>query len=258
VDVGQHGGVEVHPAQPLEALSRPQKLGTFGVGSDDGSVERPPAEVVDGHDGAGFHPPSAYVLDGGCGRLGDELRIADPGQPGRLLELVELELTPRRRMREGHGLRGSALALGGDGHHVGEEVSGQRLGAVRGAAQDERCGVAEPPLELAGRGRRLSGGAPGSCLAGDDLLGADGHDRRNGPAVRAEGQRLREPLVLHRGRCPRRAQVDSESVSHPHSSPGTPVVVEDGSSLRRPMALVAGNLPGCDPGCDPGRAPGPT
>jgi hypothetical protein len=116
--VGDHGVIEVDAAQALQADGLAERLEAGGGAPQHGGVERPAAEVVDGHDVARSDARRGGVVDGCGDGLGDEADVAQVAARRRMTQEIELELAPVRRVGEGDGVRWTALALGDVGQDV--------------------------------------------------------------------------------------------------------------------------------------------
>ena len=97
VHMGEHGVVEVDPAEALQPLGGSQQLGLVAA-ADDGDVEGAAAEVVHGDQVAGRDPAQPHVVQGGGLRLAEQGDRVEPGDPARLAEQVELVAAPGGRV----------------------------------------------------------------------------------------------------------------------------------------------------------------
>ena len=217
VDVGEDRGVDVDAAQALDPLGHPDDLEPRLRLADHRSIERPAAEVVDGDDVARLDALLAGVVDGRRLGLGQQRHLvaSEPRQPRRLAQEVGLELRVVRRVGEDDVAGRAALALADLGHDRAQHVGHERLGPVRRPADDDRRGVAEPALELAGGPRGLARGPPLRGLADEDLAvlaqDHDGGDRRSGSP---EAECLHPSVARHGGRGVGGSQIDPKPVCH--------------------------------------------
>ena len=222
-DVAEHGGVDVDAAQALDALGRPEhREPAVGLLAEHRGVERAAAEVVHGHDRALLDPLLGGVGDGGRLRLGDEVDAGHAGDLGRLLEQVALVGPPVGGVGQHHRRRALAAAgVHGGVDDPGEQLAGEHLGRDAGLAHEQRRGVAQPPLELAGDPPGIGDGVPLGGVAGDEpAVGLQAQHRRCGRPPLAERDHLGAPLgrtLVHRRRGVRRAEIDAEEVAHPSS-----------------------------------------
>ena len=211
VDVGQHGVVDVDPAEAFQPLGGPEQLGTVVAVADDGGVEGPAPEVEHGHGLARLEPAEAGVVPRCGGWFGHQLDVVDPGHPGGLPQQVELELAPVRWVGQRDGLRPFAELGFGGLEDVAEELGHQCFGAVRDARQHVWRAVAEAPLELAGTGGGIGRHAPLGGVADDERAIGAGHDRRCGDGVRRQLERFAPCCGVDGSGGPRGSEVDSES-----------------------------------------------
>ena len=167
-DVGEHGVVEVDAAEALDALGLAEDVEAVGPLAQDGGVEGAAAEVVHGDDRARLDPLLAGVVRRRRLGLGEEPGDADVGLAGALLEEVELVGAPVGRVGQGDGRRRPALELGDPLDDPAQQLAGEGLGAVRDAAEQDRGGVADAALELAGEALGLGDAAPVGGVADED------------------------------------------------------------------------------------------
>ncbi len=207
--------IEVDAAEPLQPLRLTKELETLVGLAQDRGVERPATEVVDRHDRAGRHPLLARVVEGGRLGLRQQRDLADVGLSDGLLEQVELVRPVAGRMAQGDRRGRLPELLRDPCDDRAQEVGEQRLGSVRGAAEDDRGRVAQAPLELAARARRFGEGSPLRGFADEDLaVGTQEHDRRNRRGALAELEDLQSIAARDRGRGVRGPEVDPERVGH--------------------------------------------
>ena len=212
VHVREHGVVEVEAAEALEALGRAQQLTGAVAAAHDGDVEGAAAEVVDRDGVARVHATEVQVVQRRGFGFAEQRDALDAGNTTRFAQQVELELAPVRGVGQHDGVGPVAVAVGGDVEYVTEQLPHERVGAVRGAADHERSGVAEPALGLAGSGRRLGQQPPFGGVARDHRVAVERDDRRHGGAVLAECERF--GLAARRAarrRGPGGAEIDAQS-----------------------------------------------
>jgi hypothetical protein len=116
--------------------------------------------------------------------------------------------------------RRAALAFGDPVDDPADQPGGQLLRRPGPAADDDRGGVADAPLELADHAVRVGQRAALGRLADDDAA-VRGHEHygRDGGGARAEGDDLRlDPTPLggtaHRRRRVGRTDIDAELIAH--------------------------------------------
>ena len=218
-DLGHHAGeerlVEVDPAQPLHPLGSPELFeAVLGLAQDRG-VERPAAEVVDGDDRAGRHALLLGVVDGGRLGLGQEGHVLDIGLAHGLLEEVDLVGAVARRVGQDDGIGRTAGLLADLGDDRFQQVGEERLGAIRGAAQDDRGRVAQPALELPRGPGRFAERAPLGRVADEDLaVRAQDDDRRDRGRPLTQLEDLDAAVAGGRGSRIRRSEIDPERIRH--------------------------------------------
>jgi hypothetical protein len=213
--VAQDGGVEVDPAQAVDALGVAQDLPADAGAAQDRGVEGAAAQVVDGQHGAGVDPLLGGVVDGGRLGLHHQRHVGQLGQPDGLVEEVLLELAPVGRMGHRHAQRQLTLVVGHLVDHPAQQLGHELLGRPRGAAQDQGDGVADAALELAGHPVGLDERAALGRLTGDDLaVLLQQHHRRDLRRVAAEPSDGGAPVAPACRRRVRGAQVDAEEVGH--------------------------------------------
>ena len=111
VDVGEHGLVEVDAAEPLDAFRAAENVEAVLGGAQNGRIEGAPAEVVDRDQRAQVEAIVAGVVRGGGLGLGEQVDLAQSGQPGDLGEELELVGSPVRRVGQGDRIGSPALTL---------------------------------------------------------------------------------------------------------------------------------------------------
>jgi hypothetical protein len=215
LDVVEHGLVEVDAAQALDALGLAEDLPPRGVATEDGGVERAPAQVVDGDDGARLHPLLGGVVDGGRLGLGDRGGVAQVGEAEGLPQEVLLERAPVGGVRHDDPVRRLTLPFGHGVDDRAQQPGGQRVGRVGRAADDDRRGIAHPPLELAGHPQRFGDRPPLGGLPGEDrAVVAQQHHRRHHRRPGAQVGDLDPPVSPHRRRGVGGPEVDPQVVAH--------------------------------------------
>ena len=241
VHVREHGVVEVEAAEALEPLGRAQQLTGAVAAAHDGDVERPAAEVVDRDGVARVHAAEVQIVQ--CRGFGfaEQCDALDARDATRFAQQIELELAPVGGVGQHDGVRPVAVAVGGDVEHVTEQLTHERVGAVRGAADHERSGVAEPALGLAGSGRRLGQQSPFGRVA------ARSPSRRR--ARRPTAWRGRSRRAVSASASPPGAERAAVVHVVPRSTPrAVPVAV----FMTRGYDRCSGVSPGMFPVVDPG------
>ena len=194
--VPEHRLVEVDPAQVLDPLRRAQRPEP-GVGLlQHAGVEGAAAQVVDRDLVAGRHPVLRRVLRGGGLGLGTPQHRTDAGHHRDLVQQLQPERPPVRRVGQDHLGRRLAHPLGRRGDHPAQQVRGQRLRRERGARDHDRYVVADPALELPGQPVRLGQPPPLGRLADHELpVGLEEQHRRDlqRPVAQADHRRLGRP-----------------------------------------------------------------
>jgi hypothetical protein len=210
------------PAARAATMAAPRAtacLGCASTATGRPSPERAAAEVVDRHDGPLVDPLVRGVRDGGGLRLGDQDGARQPGDLRGLVEQVALVRPPVGRVGE-HD-RGGPLATTGAHDAVddpSQEPARQDLGRDAGTADEQRGGVAEPPLELPGDALRIGDGvAFGRIARHEPAVGLEAEHRGHGGPPFAESDHLGpapgRPLVDGRSRvCG--SEIDAEVVAH--------------------------------------------
>ncbi len=229
IHVGEHGVIDVDPAEALQAFGRAEQFGPVLAVAHDRGVERPTSEVEDGDGLAGLEPAEAGVVTGGGLGLGHQLDVVDTCDAAGLPEEIQLELAPVGGMgqRDAVGpLTGLRLGLVDD---VAQHMSHQCFGAERGAGEHVGRAVAEAPLELTGTCRGIGRQVALRGVAHDEVAVHACHDRRHGDRVLGELHRFAAVRRVDCGSRPGRAEVNSEShVARPSWSDA--VVPGDGTT----------------------------
>ncbi len=121
----------------------------------------------------------------------------------------------RRWTREGDSRGCTGLALDDRLDDGAQEVRRQRLRSIRDPAEEDRCGIAEAPLELSCSSGRLGQRPPFSGLA-DQHLAVFAHrdDGGDGRRTTPERKDAHSIGIGNRSRRERRPEVDSEAVRH--------------------------------------------
>ncbi len=211
-------GVEVDPTQTFDALGIAQDVEAVVGLAEDGGVEGPAAEVVDRDDLAGFHLGIGGVVDR-CGLwFGQRHRWFDLGDPDGLPQQFVLVRAPVRGVADGDQLRFLTLELGDLVVDPAEQLRRELFGREGHAVEQQRCGIAEPALELLGDAARIGGSSSLSCDSGEELVVVDPDDRGHRSTPIADRGHLGAAVADDGGSSERRAEIDSESVTHPWSS----------------------------------------
>ena len=219
--VGEDRLVEVDSAEALDPVGRAEDLEPVTDATQHRSVERSAAEVVDRDERVRGEPFLRCVVDRGGLGLADEERMLEPGLAAGLVEQVELVRTPVRGVAHRDRVGGPALALG-DGLDRGpQHATRERIRRHGDAAEEERCGVAEAALELAGEPPGVGQTAAERGLAGEDrVVVAQEDDRGDGCGAIAELHGLGALAVAeHRRGSERRAEIDADDIRHASPRP---------------------------------------
>ena len=211
----EEGFVEVDAAEVFDALGRAEQAVAGRCLLQQAGVERAAAEVVHGDHVAGVHPGLGGVLR----RRRQWFRAAAPafdtGQPGDLVQQLQLVGPPVRRVGQHHLRRGLAHPVGRGGHDVLQQSGGEGLRRERVAGDQDRHGVADPALELSNESVRLGQSATLRGLADEQrAVVAEEQHRRDLQRPVAEAEHGRLAAVRHRGRGERGAEIDPEPVGH--------------------------------------------
>ena len=220
VDVAEHGLVEVHAAEPLDAFRAPQDVKTVLGGPQHGRVEGPPAQVVDRDQRAGVEVIGAGVMRRGSLRLGQHPHLTQPGQRGNLGEQLPLVRPPARRVSQ-RDRPGPAPLTAADQPGDGAQLVGEQRGRrVRHPAEDHRHRVTEPPLDRPGHPVRLRPGPPLGRPAGQHRAISPGqHHRRNRISVITQSDHFHPAVPRNRSRRERGPQIHTQPVTHQNPSP---------------------------------------
>ncbi len=214
-DMLEDGFIDVDAPQVLDALRRAQDVEPDLGPAHDRRVECPAAEVVDGHRLSGLHLSDGCVVGRRGLRFRDGRGIGDVRQPDGLLEQVELVGAPVGGVAHRDVLGGLPQLFGDPIDHPPQHVRHQGLGRHRAPAQEKRCAVAHPPLELTGDPARVAHGASGGGLTDEQIaiVTQVDHGRDHRGAV-AQGDDLGPPLIDHGGRREGRPEIHPQEVPH--------------------------------------------
>ena len=180
-DVGEHRGVEVDAAEPLDSLRLAENLESNVGSPQNRSVEGPSPEVIDGDDLTGVEPLLGRIEDGGgFGLCEQDHLVGQVGDTDALTQQIDLVGTPISRMTHRDGVGRSALACRDLVDHGSQQSGHQGLRRIWAAADQDRRRVTQPPLELSshplGFGHRPTIG----CFAGElGLVLPQQHHRRD-------------------------------------------------------------------------------
>ena len=207
------GGVEVDPAEALDALGRAQDVPP-GVGlAQHGGVEGAAAQVVDGDHGPGLDPGLRGVVDGGRLGLGHGDDVVEVGEAGGLAQQVELVGAPVGRVGDGDAVGRGALGL------ATWSTTQRSSRAIRASAEygvpPTMIGVGSPSRRLNSRARPLGSVAARRAAGLADEHGAvvaQEHDRGDGRGPVAQAGDVVAAVAPHGGRRVRRADVDTQVV----------------------------------------------
>ena len=210
-----HGLVEVDPAEAFDALGLTHRHESVADTTHDGRVERATAEVVDRDDAAFLDPLARREVHRGRLGLGDEPRAGHPGNGGCLFEELTLVRPPVGWMGDRDRGRRPTLALGDGVDDVPDDGGHQALRRVRRVPENDRRGVAEPPLELACQpGRLLLAAARGGIADEQFTVVTQQHGGRDRRGVVAQSDDLDPAIAGHRGGRERGTEIDPEGVTH--------------------------------------------
>ena len=118
VDVGEHGLVEVDPAESLDAFWASEDREAVLGAAQNGRIESAPAEVIDRDQRARVEAIVVSVVRGGGLGLGEHVDLAKSGQLGDLGEEFTLVGSPVRRVSQGDHTGSATLTVADDVNDV--------------------------------------------------------------------------------------------------------------------------------------------
>ncbi len=216
VDEGDHGLVEVDPAEPLDADRAPDELHRAGALGEHGRLEGAAAEVVDRERRAGVEPVDRQVLVSRGLGVGHGHRVLEAGRHGDVLEEPAAVRAPAGGVGQHDPPRRQATDRLDAGQDVAQDRGQQVARGLGVLAEQHRGRITEPAADEPGGVGGVGRGAAGGELPGDEGVGvAAVDDGGDGGRPVPEGDHLDAAVLVgdrrgHGGP----PEVDPEDMGH--------------------------------------------